>query len=91
MVALRIMLTKPITVATVETHFSKLKLIKTYSQSPMTLNRLYSPSKLATENDLVKKINIENVIKSFKYLKAREKEFYIKYECCSVSVSYFLL
>jgi hypothetical protein len=74
-VALRIMLTIPITVAAGERSFSKLKLIKTYLRSSMSQDRMNSLAILCIENDIAKNINIESAMKRFADLKARKKMF----------------
>lgn len=74
-VALRIMLTIPITVASSERSFSKLKLIKTYLRSSVSEDRLNSLAILSIENDIAKQINVESAIKRFADLKARKKCF----------------
>lgn len=74
-VALRIMLTIPVTVATGERSFSKLKLIKTYLRSSMAQERLNSLAILSIENDIVKMIDVERAIKTFADLKSRKKMF----------------
>ena len=50
-IALRILLTCPVTVASAERSFSKLKLIKTFNRTSMTDSRLSSLAMLSIEND----------------------------------------
>ncbi|XP_022160852.1 zinc finger MYM-type protein 1-like [Myzus persicae] len=74
-ISLRILLTIPVTVASGERSFSKLKLIKTYLRSSMTDDRLSSLAILSIENDLADKVNYEEAIKQFSELKARKVKF----------------
>ena len=71
-VALGIMLSIPITVATRERSFSKLKLIK-YLPSSITQHRLNPLAILSIESDLVKMIDIESAMKRFTHLRTRKK------------------
>lgn len=72
-IALRILLTIPITVASGERSFSKLKLIKTYLRSSMTQERLNSLALLSIENELISEVDISNKVKEFADMKARKK------------------
>ena len=56
-VALRIWLTLPVTVASGERSFSKLKLIKTYLRSTMTQERLTNFAILSIEQDVAKTLD----------------------------------
>ncbi|XP_018395118.1 PREDICTED: zinc finger MYM-type protein 1-like [Cyphomyrmex costatus] len=71
-IALRILLTIPITVASGERSFSKLKLIKTYLRSFMTQERLNSLALLSIENELISEVDISNKVKEFADMKARK-------------------
>lgn len=71
-IALRIMLTIPVTVATAERSFSKLKLIKTYLRSTMSDDRLNSLAIISIENDLSSNIDFSEVISEFAAQKARK-------------------
>lgn len=53
-IALRILLTIPVTVASGERSFSKLKLIKTYLRSTMLQDRLTSLGTISIENEILK-------------------------------------
>ncbi|VAH99338.1 unnamed protein product [Triticum turgidum subsp. durum] len=64
-IAYRILLTIPVTVATAERSFSKLKLLKSYLRSTMTQERLNGLATIALENDGLEKINYEDVIEDF--------------------------
>lgn len=72
-VALRLLLTIPVTVATAERSFSKLKLIKTYLRSTMGSCRLNSLALLSIENAIAQKLDITDKINLFASLKARKK------------------
>ena len=61
----RILLTIPVTVATAERSFSKLKLLKSYLRSTMTQERLNGLAMVAIENNLLEDIKIEEIIDSF--------------------------
>ncbi|KAI4988161.1 hypothetical protein ZWY2020_029791 [Hordeum vulgare] len=61
-IAYRILLTIPVTVATAERSFSKLKLLKSYLCSTMTQERLNGLVAIALENDVLEKINYEDII-----------------------------
>jgi len=56
-IALRILLTIPVTVASGERSFSKLKLIKTYVRSTMGDERLSSLAILSIENDIAENLD----------------------------------
>ena len=64
-IAYRVMLTIPVTVASAERSFSKLKLLKSYLRSTMTQERLNDLSMIALEGDLLEKIDYERIIEEF--------------------------
>ena len=69
-------LTIPVTVASAERSFSKLKLIKTYLRSKMSQSRLSNLSILSIENDEAKSVDKSILIKQFAAVNAvREKKF----------------
>lgn len=70
-ISLRILLTIPVSVATCERSFSKLKLIKTYLRSSMMQERLSSLAILAIENEVTKQLNMDDIIANFAKMKAR--------------------
>lgn len=74
-VALRILLTIPITVASGERSFSKLKLIKTYLRSTMSQDRLNSLALLSIERKIVESIDFKDIVKAFADKKARKVAF----------------
>ena len=71
-ICLRIFLTLPVTVATAERSFSKLKLIKNYLRSTIGQERLVNLAVLGIENDLTRKISFDDIIDSFAREKARK-------------------
>lgn len=74
-VALRVFLTIPVTVASAERSFSKLKLIKTYLRSTMAQERLNSLAILAIENEEAKKLDFKEILSTFAHAKARRMPF----------------
>ena len=72
LIALRILLTMYVSVATCERSFSKLKLIKTYLRSTMTQSRISNLAILSIERELANSIDFDNVINEFASLKARK-------------------
>ena len=64
-IAYRILLTIPVTVASAERSFSKIKLLKSYLRSTMTQERLNGLAIIALENDVLEKINYEDIIGDF--------------------------
>ncbi|KAF0694599.1 zinc finger MYM-type protein 1-like, partial [Aphis craccivora] len=72
-VALKIMMTIPVTTASYERSFSKLKLIKTYLRSTMTEERLNDLALISIENEIVSKLNLNEAIQNFADLKSRKK------------------
>lgn len=61
-ISLRILLTLPVSVASGERSFSKLKLIKSYLRSSISQERLVGLSMIAIENDLCEKIDINSIL-----------------------------
>ncbi|CAH2250900.1 zinc finger MYM-type 1-like [Pelobates cultripes] len=74
-IALLIMLTLPITVATGERSFSKLKIIKNYLRSSMSQERLVGLAMIAIENRTAQEIDFETLLKNFANAKARQVKF----------------
>lgn len=64
-IAYRILLTIPVTVASAERSFSKLKLLKSYLRSTMTQERLSGLAMIAIENDILEKVSYEDLIEDF--------------------------
>ncbi|XP_065664386.1 zinc finger MYM-type protein 1-like [Hydra vulgaris] len=74
--ALRIILTLPVTVASAERSFSKLKLIKTFHRSTMADERLSSLAMLSIENEVARTLSYEGIINEFASMKTRRKPFF---------------
>ncbi|XP_065264296.1 zinc finger MYM-type protein 1-like [Emys orbicularis] len=74
-IALRILLTLPVSVASGERSFSKLKLIKTYMRTSMLQQRLVGLSTLSIEHDIARSIDLEELVSKFAKLKARKNKF----------------
>ncbi|XP_058783742.1 uncharacterized protein LOC131658470 [Vicia villosa] len=64
-IAYRILLTIPVTVASAERSFSKLKLLKTYLRSTMSQERLNGLATIAVENDILETIKYEDLVDEF--------------------------
>lgn len=75
LVAYRVLLTIPITVASAERSFSKLKLIKSYLRTSMTQDRLNGLAILSIEKHMLKNINVEHIIDDFASKNARRSHF----------------
>ncbi|XP_074039985.1 uncharacterized protein [Leptinotarsa decemlineata] len=71
-IALRIISTMPMSVASSERSFSKLKLIKTYVRSTLSQKRLNSLSILSIENELSQSVDYLDIVNSFSEMKARK-------------------
>jgi hypothetical protein len=74
-VSLRILLTMPVSVASGERSFSKLKLIKTYLRSSMSQERLSSLATLSNENSITQNLDFFELVKTFADKKARKIKF----------------
>ena len=61
----RILLTIPMTIASAERSFSKLKLLKSYTHSTMKQERLNGLAIISLENDILEKIKYEDIIEDF--------------------------
>ena len=68
-------LTVPVTVATAERSFSKLKLIKNFLRSSMSQERLSGLSLLSIEHERAKTLDFRKTIKQFASAKERRKNF----------------
>ncbi|WOG95684.1 hypothetical protein DCAR_0415011 [Daucus carota subsp. sativus] len=75
LMAYRILLTIPITVASAERSFSKLKLIKSYLRTSMTQDRLNGLAILSIEKNILKSIDVEHIIDDFASKNARRGHF----------------
>ena len=74
-IAYRILLTIPVTVASAERSFSKLKLIKSYLRSTMSQERLTGLAILSIEKEMVAKLEYKTLINTFATQKARKIKF----------------
>lgn len=75
LIAYRILLTVPVTVASAERSFSKLKLLKNYLRSSMSEERLNGLAILCIEKDMLDSIDLDDVINDFASKKARRSIF----------------
>ncbi|XP_035712977.1 zinc finger MYM-type protein 1 [Folsomia candida] len=73
--ALRIFLTLPVTVATNERSFSKLKIINNYLRSSMGQERLSDLSIISIEHNYVKDMSFDKIIDDFAVAKCRNVQF----------------
>ncbi|XP_030068040.1 uncharacterized protein LOC115476054 [Microcaecilia unicolor] len=72
-IALRIFLTIPVTVASGERSFSKLKLIKSYPRSNMLQDRLNSLAILSIESEEAKKLKFNKILRAFAEERAKKE------------------
>jgi hypothetical protein len=70
-IALRILLTLPITVASAERSFSKLNLIKNYLRSSMAQDRLSALAIISIEKDISRGMDLTAMVDNFAAAKAR--------------------
>lgn len=70
-IALRIFLTLPVSVASGERSFSKLKIIKNYLRSTMSQKRLSSLALISIEHEISENIDLSEMINEFASLKTR--------------------
>ena len=75
-IAYRILLTIPVTVASAERSFSKLKLLKSYLRSTMLQERLNGLALIAIENDVLKTIKYEEMVDEFASKSVRRTTFF---------------
>ena len=64
-IAYRILFTVPVTVASAERSFSKLKLLKNYLRSTMSQERLNGLATLCIEKKLLDEIDVNKIIDEF--------------------------
>jgi hypothetical protein len=74
-IAYRILLTVPVTVASAERSFSKLKLLKNSLRSTMSQDRLNGLAMCSTERNMVDTIDLDTVIEDFASKNARKSRF----------------
>ena len=74
-IALRLLLTLPVTVASGERSFSALKLLKTYLRSTMSQDRLSGLALISIERNVRRSLNLEDIVTAFAQAKARKHRF----------------
>jgi len=74
-IAYRILLTVPVTVASAERSFSKLKLLKNYLRSTMSQERLNGLATCCIEKNMLDDVNLDAMIDDFASKKARRSHF----------------
>lgn len=74
-IAYRILLTIPVSVASGERSFSKLKIIKNYLRNTMGQERLSNLAIISIESEQAQLVNYDEVISSFAHAKARKCTF----------------
>ena len=74
-IAYRILLTMPVTVASTERSFSKLKLLKSYLRSSMSQERLNDLTILCIEKNMLENIDVDTIINDFASRNARRQCF----------------
>lgn len=74
-VALRILLTIPVTAASAERSFSKFKIIKNYLRSTISQDRLVGLATISIEYEIADDLDIDDLVKDFAALKARKLNF----------------
>lgn len=72
-IALRLLLTLPVTVASGERSFSSLKLIKTYLRSTMSQDRLSGLALISIEYRVRRSLDLEDMVTAFAQAKARKQ------------------
>ncbi|XP_071689314.1 uncharacterized protein [Rutidosis leptorrhynchoides] len=76
-IAYRVLLTIPVTVASTERSFSKLKLLKNYLRSTMTQERLNGLALISIENDLLESVDYEKLTNHFAFKNAKRSSLFI--------------
>ena len=74
-IALRIAVTLPVTVASAERSFSKLKLIKTYLRSTISQEHLSGLAIMSINHDVGKSLSCDDMIDDFASRKSRRGRF----------------
>ena len=74
-VVIRILLIVPVSIASAERSFSKLKLIKSYLRSTMGQEKLSALVVLSIEADIASKVDYELLIEEFRKVKSRKFMF----------------
>ena len=68
-------MTLPITIASAERSFSKLKIIKNYLRTTMMQDRLSDLAIISIEHDLCENVDYNNIIEKFTKIKSRKVNF----------------
>ncbi|GKA40753.1 zinc finger MYM-type protein 1-like protein [Tanacetum coccineum] len=76
MIAYRVLLTIPVTVASAERSFSKLKLLKSYLRSTMSQERLNGLALISIENEQLDNIDYEDLMNRFASKNARRSALF---------------
>jgi hypothetical protein len=74
-VAYRILLTVPVTIASAERSFLKLKLLKNYLRSTMSQERLNDLAMCTIEKDILDTIDLNTILDDFASRNARKNIF----------------
>ena len=74
-IAYRILLTMPMTIASAEISFSKLKLLKSYLRSSMSQEILNGLVILYIEKKMLENIDVDTIINDFAFINARRQCF----------------
>lgn len=74
-IALRILLTLPVSVASGERSFSKLKLLKNYLRSTMSQNRMSGLALISIESTIAKNLDFTDLLKDYASIKTRKIQF----------------
>ena len=74
-ISFRILLTIPVTIASTERSFLKLKLIKSNLKSTMSQERLSGLAILSIEKEMLTELECKNLINNFASQKARKINF----------------
>ena len=77
---LKIYTVMPVSSASAERSFSRLKIIKNYARSTMEESRLSDLSLLSIERSTSEKLDFDNVIQTFANIKNRRKNLYKNYK-----------
>ncbi|XBI46171.1 hypothetical protein VPH35_110479 [Triticum aestivum] len=75
-IAYRVLFTIPVTVASAERSFSKLKLLKSYMRTTMTQQRLNDLATIALESEVLEKIDYEDIIEDFISKNTKRMKFF---------------
>ena len=75
-IAYRVLLTIPVTVASAERSFFKLKLLKSYMRSTMTQQSLNDLATIALESEVLEKIDYEDIIEDFISKNTKRMKFF---------------